>query len=307
MKLGLVFGGGGARGLAHIGVLKVFEREKIPITCIAGSSIGALIGGTYAVLNDAKAVEAFVYNFIERPCFQKLDMNEFAAFEDKTSQNGWGNLITKMKISLSFLKTFTNSAIFGEEITEEIFAPFADFDDPPIELLRIKFSAVATDLLSGKEIVIKNGSLKKALMASSAIPGFFPPVERENQLLIDGSASDSVPVHVVKEQGADYVIAVDVTKDLQNVGPLTNALHILYRMDEIITFYLTRERLANADLIIRPAVRNVSWANFDQIRELIREGEQAAEKMLPEIDRMLKPKGFLPFFKKFFYHKFLKE
>lgn len=287
MKIGLALGGGGARGLAHIGVLKVLQRENIPIHCIVGCSSGAIIGAAFALSRNAQRIEDLAYKWVTNPAFIEMGL-EFFAQSDKIRKNHRiDDFLTYMKIRYSFLKALNKPAIFERDTLEHI---FEIFNHIRIEKLPIHFSAIATDLISGQEIVLKKGDLKLAIMASSAIPGIFPPVQIGKKLLVDGATSDSVPVHIVRERGAHRVIAVDVTKCIRKIGPLTNALHILYRADEIATFHLTQERLAGADLIIRPAVRQISWANFKQYKKLVKRGEEAAEKMLPEIFGLLESK-----------------
>lgn len=286
IKIGLALGGGGARGLAHIGVLKILQREKIQIAHITGCSIGAIVGGLYSLYQDADKVEALAYEYLNNPLFKELDISAFGALEDETFHgNRIDRVITHLKIRLSFIRTLSHSSIFDTEIVDRIYQPFENI---LIENLPGSFSAIATDLISGEEIIINHGSLKQAIMASSAIPGFFPPVVRNSQLLIDGATSDTVPVHAVKAQGADKVIAVDVTKCIRKMGSLDNALLILYRADEIAHFHLTQERLKSADLIIQPSVRTYSWAHFNRIEKIIHEGEAAAEKMLPEIEKLIR-------------------
>lgn len=282
-KIGLALGGGGARGLSHIGVLKVFERAGIPIVCIAGSSIGAVVGGAYSLYGDAKTLEEFACNFIEQPFFKKMNM---AAIDPGAEQHlRWrDHLTTTLKWRWSLVKGIMHTSIYDIEEFEKL---FTEFGDATIESLPHTFCAIASDLRSGEEIVIDRGNLKTAIMASSAIPGIFPPIEYNNRLLVDGSASDSVPVHILKERGADRVIAVNVTKCIRKIGELSNALHILYRADEIASYHLTQERLHGADLVIRPNVGRISWANFKQARRIIALGEQAAEKMLPQVERIM--------------------
>jgi len=283
-KVGLALGGGGARGLAHIGVLKVFEREKIPLSCIAGSSIGAIIGGLYAFMQSAGAVEDFVNHSIKQPLFDDIYERSSHLFDDLNHERR-EHFFTYLKTRLSLLKVINHNAFLDAETVDEI---FKSLTDTPIEDLPVRFSAIATDLLSGQEIVIDKGSLKKAIMASSAIPAIFPPVRIDGHLLVDGSTSDSVPVHVLKDRGADRIIAVNVSKCVRKIGPISNALHILYRSDEIATYHLTQERLAGADLVIRPNVGRILWYDFRNVKEIVALGETAAEKALPEIEKLLK-------------------
>ena len=281
-KLGLALGGGGARGLAHIGVLKVLERKQIPIYAITGCSMGAIIGGLYAYFQDAIKLEFFLLETINNPDFTKQGIQAFNQIETQR-QHGFEDYFNYIKAKVSILNIFHNQSVFSEKATEEFIKFIPDVE---INKLPIKFSAIATDLLTGSEINIKDGSLRAALKASSAIPGFFPPVKMNDFLLIDGSASESVPVEEVKELGANRVIAVDVTKCLKETGPLDNGIEIIYRAEEITSFLLSQERLKTADLVIKPEVRKQSWANFEEAEEIIKKGEIAAEKILPEIESL---------------------
>ena len=293
-KIGLALGGGGARGLAHIGVLRVLERESIPLSCIAGSSIGAIIGGAYAYWQNADTVEKFIKELIEQSSFQDISHHLSYLFEPGGHEKR-ESIFTYLKSRLSLLKAINSDALLDRQKVDTLFTSFID---QPIESLPLKFCATATDLLSGQEIVLDKGSLKKALMASSAIPVIFPPVEYNGYLLVDGSTSDSVPVHILKERGAERVVAVNVTKCIRKVGPLSNAMHIMYRADDIATFHLTMERLAGADLVVRPNVGRILWYNFKKYKDIIALGEQA----LPDIKRLLK-KGIKEIIKQRFFPK----
>ena len=285
VKIGLALGGGGARGLAHVGVLKVFEREKIPIYQITGCSMGAIIGGAYCLLNgDALATEKFIYDIITGPAFGALEVKIFSpeTVDDKNRDIEY--YLNSAKKYFSLIKTINKPAVYDQDTVDAIMEPFAD---KPIEDLPIRFACIATDLISGREIVINEGSMKKAITASASIPGIFPPVKMDQQLLVDGGATDSIPVQIVKGQGAQYVLAVDVTKSIEDVDELDNALQIMYRAEDIVTYHLTKERLSGADLIISPDVHHYSWAAVHLMEKIIAAGEKAAEKQLPEIKRIL--------------------
>jgi len=285
VKIGLALGGGGARGLAHIGVLRALEKENIPIYQITGCSIGAIIGGAYAFLGNVTATEKFVRNLLESPAFKELDIQIFSLDEQNQKTHKFDFYLTNLKKYFSMLKTFNQPSVYNEKQVNSIFDVYPEIS---LEKLPLRFVTIATDLISGREIVLNEGSLRKAVIASASIPGIFPPLKREKQLLIDGSATDSIPVQIVKGQGAHYVFAVDVTKCIDDVNDLNNALHIIYRVEDIITYHLTQERLAGADLIICPKVRHFSWSAVSHIDEIITAGEIAAEEMLPQIKRFLK-------------------
>ncbi len=284
-KLGIALGGGGARGLSHIGVLKVLEREHLPINQITGCSIGAIIGGLYATFQNAEAVEDFIYDLIKRPVFNELDMEVFDSTEHSGAMNHLNQYLNNLKMYFSMLKTLKARSIYNEKLVEKL---FETFPDKPIETLPVNFATIATDLISGREIVLTEGSLKKSVMASSAIPGVFPPVEIDGLLLIDGASSDSIPVQIVKGRGAQYVIAVDVTHCVEDVSKLDTGIQIIYRAEDIVTYHLTQERLAGADLLIRPKVRHYSWAAIKSIDDIIKAGEEAAEAALPQLEKLLK-------------------
>jgi len=284
-KIGIALGGGGARGLSHIGVLKVLEREHLPIINKAENNIGAIIGGLYAAFQNAEAVEDFIYNLIKRPVFAELDMEVFDSTEHSGAMHHFNQYLNNLKMYFSMLKTLKARSIYEKKLVEKL---FETFPDQPIENLPVAFATIATDLISGREIVLTEGSLKKSVMASSAIPGVFPPVEIDGLLLIDGASSDSIPVQIVKGRGAQYVVAVDVTHCVEDVSKLDTGIQIIYRAEDIVTYHLTQERLAGADLVIRPKVRHYSWAAIKNIREIIKAGEEAAEEMLPHLEKLLK-------------------
>ncbi len=285
VKIGLALGGGGARGLAHMGVLKVFEREKIPIYQITGCSMGAIIGGAYCLLNgDAAATETFIKRIITGRAFGELEVKIFSPEAVDAKDRDLEYYLNSAKKYFSLIKTINKPAVYDESTVSAIMEPFPD---KPIETLPIRFACIATDLISGREIVINEGSMKKAITASASIPGIFPPVKMDHQLLVDGGATDSIPVQIVKGQGAQYVLAVDVTKCIEDVDELDNALQIMYRAEDIVTYHLTKERLSGADLIISPDVHHYSWAAVHLMEKIIAAGEKAAEEQLPRIKHIL--------------------
>lgn len=283
MKVGIALGGGGARGFAHIGVLKVFERNNIPIHQISGTSIGSVIGGLYSVFQNAQKVEKFMYDFVENEAFKDLNLD---AFDPDPNENStyWQQLLNNAQRKISLFRTWRNQAMLTKEQVDNI---FSDFPDGIIEKLPIKFAAVATDLITGRETVLVDGNLKQAIIASSSIPGVLPPVEMLNTKMCDGGVSDLVPVYVCRGQGAQYVIAVDITKSLTDREELHNGLSIIDRAQTILAYQLSRERLAGADCVIRPSSVMYSWASVRHMPEIIKSGEIAAEKALPAIKRAL--------------------
>lgn len=265
-KIGLALGSGGAKGLAHIGVLKVLEKEGIKIDMIAGSSIGAVIGGFYGVHRNAAAVEKLAEDF---------DLKKF--FDIGVPRSG-------------LLK--------GDKLEEYLRKQLNDlrFKDLPFPLF-----IVATDLLSDREIIFNSGDLTKAIRASFAVPGFFYPVQNKNRILIDGAWKNPLPVKLLKDNGCDIVIAVNLassenetpiyesaTKIKSKKSKLPNILNISTKSSEIIDKELAyyKGSLKRADILIEPEVSSNDFLKFGKYKELIKAGEIAAEKKIKKIKRL---------------------
>lgn len=289
-KFGIALGGGGARGLAHIGVLKVLDSEGINLNFITGCSMGAIIGGLYAYFGSAKEVEIFIRDLIEHPKFIELGIDRLNKKIKKPDKNYFEQFIDYIEVRFQALKSLNSHSYFDEEATKEIYTIFPDVQ---IENLQIKFSAIATDLLSGEEINFTKGNLRDIIRASSAIPGIFPPVKCENYFLVDGSASESVPAGKVREIGADRVLAVDVTRNLKVVEEPKNIFEILFRTEDISSYHLSILRLREADLVIRPQIKQLTWADYDKIDEIISAGEIITKAYLNDIKKLLNRNSYL--------------
>jgi len=288
MKLGIALGGGGARGLAHIGVLKSFQNHGIPISKISGTSIGAFVGGLYAVFRDASKVEDFIYDFVGKEDFVELNLDAF----DPAPNDKQGYLKTFLNTAyknLSIFRSWRHQSMLSNEQVEKIFSfyPNDNIEDLAINT-GIDFAAVTTDLISGRETILSSGSLRQAVLASSSIPGIFPPVKMLGTLMCDGGVADLVPVYVSRSRGAQLVVAVDVTKSLNEQEDLSNGLKIIDRAQTILSYQLSRERLAGADIVIRPSSTRFSWASVRHMPEIIKSGEDAAEKIIPALKEMMR-------------------
>jgi len=284
-KFAIALGGGGARGLAHIGFLKILDQNKIKIDAISGCSMGAIVGGLYSYFGNAEAVEEFIINTIKSEKYKELGIDNLAKRKTDNSVKYFEQFLDFIGTSIQVIKAINKISYFDETITNEIF----DFiPDVPVENLKIKFFAVASDLLSGEEIIFSTGSLRKALQASSAIPGIFPPVKYKNYLLVDGSVTNLVPVKILKSSGYEKVLAIDVVKKLENRNPPKNIFEILYRVESISSYHLSMSQLTDADLLINPEVRQYNWTDFNFAREIILEGEKAALENLDSITKLYK-------------------
>lgn len=288
-KFGLALGGGGARGLAHIGVLKVLEQKGIEVHSITGCSMGAIIGGLYAYFGSIKQVEDFILDIINHPKFLELGIDKLSE-NHKPDKNYFEQFFDYIGTRVQALRALNRLSYFDEELTDEMYSVIPDV---PVENFKIKFSAIATDLLSGEEINFTEGSLRKIIKASSAIPGIFPPVKFNNYFLIDGSASESVPAGKVRDIGADRVLAVDVTRELKIIEEPKNVFEILYRAEDISSYHLSMIRLEEADIVISPDVKNLSWADFDEAEKIIAAGEKAANENIESILKLNRRNSYI--------------
>lgn len=290
-KIGLVLGGGGARGLAHIGVMKVLESEKIRPDIIVGTSIGAVVGGALASGMKAGELEERVACFLESDLYRSSELKVMGDTESKAEQ-GLSKRIQsyfKTKIKLAHA-LFTDSILQIGDIEE-----FINFFIPDIQIeeTAIPFRAVATDLLSGELVLMKKGPLRRSVLASSAVPGALPPVEMNGRQLSDGGIISVVPARCALEEGATVVIAVAVDRDISLVSGLHTAVDIYVRAGEIQGFHLEQYDVECADIVIRPELGGTHWTDFSQSKELISLGELAAINNLPHVRRLLRPRGEL--------------
>lgn len=282
-KVGLVLGGGGAKGGAEVGALKVIERAGIKVDYIAGTSIGAIIGALYAAGYSASQIEAL---FCQQEWFSLLtDRNEKYGGEPYKTVNGVTYIFGFPVIDL-------NSSVFGvfrgsrvEQVIDSLLAYHGDCVE--FENLKIPFACVAAEMLTASEVVLNSGTVPQAVRASMAIPGIFKPVNINGRKLIDGGMMNNLPVDVVRQMGADIVIAIDVQQEKpQNKKKSENSLLDLADMVGLggiagwvinrpdITKY--NENRANADLYVNPALPDYEATNFnnEKMAQMISIGEQ---------------------------------
>ena len=284
-RIGLALGGGGARGLAHIGVVRVLEKESIPIDLVVGTSAGALVGGAYASGISPDDLEKKADEYLNSPEFQSSAMKGFEA------AHAPGALGLTQRIQ-SFLKNryYVVQAMFKPGIlSNEEFQETIDYFLPDIQIeeMQIPFRAVATDLVSGEQIIFSKGSLRQAVGASCAVPGAIEPLEEGERLLSDGGIISLIPSSVARDEGADVVIAVAVDRGLSPREDLRTVVDIYQRASEIMGEKLKAYELAEANVVILPEVGELHWSNFSQAMSLIEEGERAAQKKMNDIRHVM--------------------
>ncbi|PYZ97907.1 esterase [Alteribacter lacisalsi] len=243
-KIGLALGSGGSRGFAHIGVLKVLIREGIPVDYIAGSSMGALIGTLFSAGHAPDMLEKMALQF-RRKYFLDFTVPKMGFIKGDKAKS-----VIKM--------------LMKQKNLEEL--------SPPV-------SVIATDLKKGDKAVFTQGDAARAVRASIAIPGILVPERIEGRLYVDGGVIDRVPVSVVKEMGADLVIAVDVSY-FNKEPEITSIYDVIIQSMDIMEKEMVRFREIEADLMVRPIFKHIKATQFTEVEEIILQGEREMEKHL---------------------------
>jgi len=251
LKVALVLGAGAVRGFAHVGALKVLEANHVPVHMVVGTSVGSFVGSLYA------------YGY---PAYdlQKLAMEiEIGEIADLTvPDNGF--------VKGEKLEAYVNRMV----------------RDTPMEGLRVPFYAVATDIGSGQEMVFGKGNTGAAVRASSSIPGIFRPARIGDRTYVDGGVVSPVPVDAARRMGADLVIAVDISGEVDDTIP-ESTLDTILQSINIMYAKIAASQLSRADVVIRPRVGHIAAGDFPKRHEAILEGEKAALAALPKIQALL--------------------
>lgn len=257
-KIGLALGGGGARGLAHLGVLKVLRREGIEVDYIAGVSMGSIIGALFALGLDLDKIEKEVLVYSSKRKLIKMADIDF------------------------FSKQSILKGIKPYKFIEKFISSDAVFSDTKIPL-----TIIATDLNTGDEAILKRGNILEAVKASSCVPGIFPPVKIGEDYYIDGGVVNPTPVDVAKEMGADFVIAVDLVVNMKTNLEKPTFFSALMRSYDIIRAQAVKFKMSQVGdkmILIKPDIGGIKDSfKFDNMDRFIKAGEEATELMLPEI------------------------
>ena len=285
-RIGLVLSGGGSRGMAHIGVLQVLEDNEIPIDLIIGSSIGSVIGGMYAsgytceeMISLLETIDwADIYrDDTQRTTLFPSQKNEKDRYLFSIRFNGLNPYIPSAFTPGHKVMTFLSDLVLKAKYQAR-----SDFDN-----LKIPFRAVSTDLVSGKLIVLKQGNLAEAINASLAVPLLFSPVSLDTMLLVDGGLLSNLPVDVAKNEGMDVVIAVDATARLRSKSEIQAPWEIVDQATTIMSSISKEIQKVNADILIKPDLGDTPNDAFENIRELVEIGENAARQNLEQIQNHL--------------------
>ncbi len=289
-KIALVLSGGGAKGAAHIGVLKVLEKYQVPIDIIVGTSVGSIVGGMYSVGYSPDEIEKTVLNLKFNSLLTNSKDRNLKNIEEKIENDKYP---FTMSIDKNLKLSFPMGILNGENIylqLKDIFSRaenIKNFNELPIE-----YRAITTDLQTGKEVILSDGDLAIATFKSMAIPSFLEPVKDENKFYVDGGVVNNFPIDVAISLGADIIIAVDITAETSKINEKSNLVTIL---DKLATYNGNRKTETHkklADLLIVPDVKDHDTIDFGNLNELVVAGEDAAEKYGYILANLSSPKDF---------------
>ncbi|PIF61487.1 MULTISPECIES: patatin-like phospholipase family protein [unclassified Flavobacterium] len=279
-KIGLVLSGGGAKGFAHIGVLKVLEEAGVKIDYIGGTSMGAVIGGLYASGYNASQIDSI---------FQATNFNELLNdFIPRSSKNFYEKRndelyalvlpFNKLKIGIpeALSKGMYNYNLLSR-ITRNV-RHIRDFNKLPIPFL-----CIGTNIETGEQVLLNKGNLAQAMIASSAFPSLFSPVEIDGKLLVDGGVINNYPIEEVRKLGAEIIIGVDVQDDLLDRNQLKDATRILVQITNLQSIERMKKNVKQTDVYIKPDIKNYGVVSFDKGKEIIRKGEEATFSVYEKI------------------------
>ncbi|MDH4262965.1 MAG: patatin-like phospholipase family protein [Spirochaetia bacterium] len=298
-RISLNLGGGGARGLAHIGVLRALEENEIEFDILIGVSMGALIAANYAYYKSAGKVQNLIANHIESADFKKSLLGTWRPAESDAQSS------RSRRLMMKFSRLYKQTEIYGrlflstgmldkDDIIEAVYPiiPNIDFDE-----LNMPFSCIAVNLENGNRRIFNQGSVRTAVLASLSMPLVFPPVEINGNLYTDGGIVDRVGVDSAFDIGVKKIIAVDVSNDFFAKKKIKTALDIMLRSEEISAKYRKNYQLKQAAIIIRPIQDSIHWADYHNYKNIIQAGYESTIEKIKEIKRLVRTqKSILRYF-----------
>ena len=283
-KIGLVLSGGGAKGAAHIGVLRTLEKYNIPIDYIVGTSAGSIIAAMYSVGYKPDDIEKIINQLRFNELFDNSSNRNLEEIIQKTNSN-------KYPINISLTKDFDISLPMGVVNGENIYLTFKKIFSPAetvkdFSKLPIPFRAITTDLQTGKTVEINEGDLSLAVLKSMAIPTFLEPINDDGKYYVDGGVVDNFPVLQAIDMGANIVIGVDISADSSVIDDKANIVQILDKLSTYNSEKNLEKQKLYADILITPDVKKHSTLNFNDLEKLVKEGEIASEKLNLALEKL---------------------
>jgi NTE family protein len=284
LKIGLALGGGGARGAAHIGVLKVLHKNGIVLDVIGGTSAGAAIGAMYAATQDPDWMDNRFREFMKSDVYAEMGVERLQS--DQSPESVIGQVAKFVQNKLVVAIALTRSSIIKKKHLANAFdylIPVKTFEE-----LKIPLNVYATDLQSGETICYNSGDLIDAVTQSGSIPGFVEPTEHKDKLIVDAGVSAPLPVRELKNK-ANFIIGVDISRGAPK-KPMkkVNIVEIITRADRITSQYYTDMLSDGSDFLIRPDVQGLHWSEFNKYDILLENGIKAANEKIAELKNTIK-------------------
>lgn len=287
-KVAVVLAGGGAKGAAHIGVLKALEELRVPVDVITGTSMGSYVGGLYATGMSADEIEAFITTVDWNSGYRDRVDRSQRRVQDKEYEDRY-QLTTDLGLRWGEVRA-SRGIVQGQGMLKLLrettgnLPPFTSFDD-----LAIPYRSVATDIIELKPVIISQGYLVDAMMASMSVPGALPPYQLNGQMLVDGGVTNNMPVDVARDLGADVVIAVDIGTEYKNEEDFTTFLTVADQLSNYLVRSTTArqaELLTDKDFFLRPDVGNMETTEFDRMPEAFKKGYQAVMESKEQLKKL---------------------
>ena len=273
--LGLALGGGGSRGVAHIGALQALHSSGISPDIIAGTSSGSTIGAMYAATLDPFWIENRFRKFMETDLFFKFRSGSL--IDGRNEETFLEKVTTKVKQHYMVALGLNKSFVAKREVIEKavnFLVPCNAFSE-----LKIPMEIVAVDIQSGEEIIYHEGNLKESIIQSSSIPGFFEPTLKDEKIIVDGGVSSPIPIETLKNK-VSIIMAVDITNSMLKPLKSPNMIEIMRRSDIITSLKLKAKLSSEADILVKPDVAGIHWSDFENFNKLLYSGKSAMEKIL---------------------------
>lgn len=279
-KVGLVLSGGGAKGLAHIGVLRVLEEQGVKVDYIAGTSMGAIVGGLYASGYTSKELDS-IFSSIDDSAFIRDYIPRISkSFYEKNNDEIYALTLPFNDFKLGLPKALSRG-MFNFNLMNDLLAHVRhvrDFND-----LNIPFLCISTNVETGEQVILDKGYLPQAILASGAFPSLFAPVNIDGKYLIDGGVVNNYPVEELRKMGADIIIGVDVQDGLKTIDEITGASDLLLQISNYSTIHVMKEKIPETDIYIKPDIVGFSVVSFNQGKVIIERGALAAAKVIDQL------------------------
>lgn len=282
--IGLALGGGGARGFAHLGALQALEVAGIRPDIIAGSSFGSVVGALFMKHGNVQACLADLHGLLQSELYKNLGIGNIHV-QDRQGGSFWHQAAQfvqdRIVINLAQSRPGLIRLDKLRQVTEFL------IQENIWQRNGIRFGVVASDLKTGEDVYFRDGDLVSALLASSAIPGFVPPVEFDGRVLVDGGVTQQVPIRLARKMGADIVIAIDVGQSINPSAKVENAMAIMSQAEGIKSYHYRMLLNRETDVLVMPSFVGIHWSEFSRAEEFIASGKIATEAKMAEIKATL--------------------